>query len=99
MRAGINFGNENLSYFLALDADETRPEMILAGDRTFTTNGRIVSGVITVSRGTEVAFAPGIHRGYGNIALADGSAQRMEHQDLSSQALRSTVSPFRVQIP
>lgn len=94
-----DFSGENLSYFVALDAEETRPEMILAGERTFTPNGRIVSGVITVSREIKVTFARGVHQGYGNIALADGSAQRMENRDLSSQAVRSPVSPFRVQIP
>ena len=67
--------NSNLSYFIGLDSDEAKPKTILSGDRTISTNGNMMPGVWQVSSNGPVVWAKGIHRGYGNIGLADGSAQ------------------------
>jgi len=69
------FSNKNLSYFIGLDADETKPQTILAGDRTLSTNRAILSGLVKLQGGATMTWAPGIHTNQGNIAFSDGSAQ------------------------
>ncbi len=84
--------NANISYFVGLDADATKPQTILSGDRNLSTNTSIFSGVVTFQAGGITRWAPGIHREGGNIGLGDVSAQ---------QALGFAVGPdpFRVSIP
>jgi hypothetical protein len=71
------FSNQNLSYFLGLDADETKPQTILSGDRNLSTNNTILSGLVKLQAGTSVGWAPGLHSPSGNIGLGDGSAQQI----------------------
>src|SRR5688500_96543 len=57
----------NISYFLSLDADETFPQSILAGDRNVTTNGaRIGTGIVKIGDEANVAFDATMHRFQGN---------------------------------
>ena len=82
-------GNANtdmtqISYFVGLDADETRPQTILSGDRN-------ISGVNAGTRKSFTATYPmpanfatptvnwdkAMHQNQGNIGLADGSAHQV----------------------
>ena len=72
----------HLSYFLGLSADETRPQMILSGDRNLTTNGRLASGLVPIRSNTVVGVAPLLHTHYMNVGLADGSAQQFAADEL-----------------
>lgn len=74
-----------LSYFVGLNADESRPQTILSGDRNLTTNGRPAMGVISVTSNTGFGFTRELHRTHVNIALADGSAQQVTAADLQQQ--------------
>lgn len=71
-----NLQSKNLSYFIGLNADETRPESILGGDRNLTMGRmRLPSGV---ARGTNLAvlgWSPELHEGNGNLAMGDGSVR------------------------
>lgn len=73
----------HLSYFVGLDADETRPQSILRGDRNLTTNGRPAIGHITLTPGMRLGWSPALHRTHGNIALGDGSAQQLNPAGLN----------------
>lgn len=85
-RAVVFAGNQNLSYFLGLNAYETHPETILAGDRNLTTNGLvIVPGRHVISANTRLGFAETIHKSAGNILLADGSVQQVTSGRLNEQ--------------
>jgi len=53
---------QNVSYFLGLDADESRPQMTLAGDRNLTTNGVPVGPGLVEIRAQSV-FHPCFVRG------------------------------------
>ena len=66
----------HLSYFVGLDADEGRPQMILSGDRNLSFNGRLASGLVTLKSNTVLGVAPLLHTNYINVGLADGSAQQ-----------------------
>lgn len=72
------FSNRHLSYFVSLTADESRPDMILAGDRNLTANGVPVRGVQALS--TNILWgwdANRLHRTHGNVAMADGSVAQV----------------------
>jgi prepilin-type N-terminal cleavage/methylation domain-containing protein/prepilin-type processing-associated H-X9-DG protein len=91
--------NAAISYGLGIEADETRPQMILSADRSFhwpggkvafEFNGKALRGNI----GTNAAQIKtlgwdekGMHQNAGNAALADGSVQQ-----LTSARLRETIA-------
>ena len=68
--------NSNVSYFVSLDAEETLPQSMLAGDRNLTTNGvPVPSGLVELRPGAVVGWTRSLHRGVGYVALCDGSLQ------------------------
>jgi type II secretory pathway pseudopilin PulG len=78
--------NENISYFLNLDANETNAEALLAGDRNLTTNGVAVQpGLLTITSNSVVGFTMEMHVGAGNLLLSDGSVQQVTPQQLQAQ--------------
>jgi hypothetical protein len=89
-----NFSDKNLSYFLGLDADETKPQTILSGDRTLTTNNTIHTGVVTIQNSKNLSWAPGIHKDAGNIGLGDGSSQQV-----STKQIRSMIDDGKIPMP
>jgi hypothetical protein len=76
-----------LSYFLELDADETEPAMLLAGDRNVTNGAPLINGILTLTTNRPTGWTSAIHRVNGNVALGDGSVQQ-----LSSARLRDAVA-------
>ena len=75
---GVGANTLNLSYFAALDADETRPSKVLSGDRNleggtagtkkdFTTEDSVINAT------TGVRWDGNIHQKQGNVGLSDGS--------------------------
>ena len=89
----------NLSYFVGLDAVETEPQSILSGDRNVSTNGRLMSGILTRTSDTPVSWTKDIHVGGGNIGLGDGSAQQASNLILQDQLRKLPSLPTRLEIP
>ena len=87
--------NNQISYFVGLDADETRPQTILAGDRNIT--GGTVSGnrmswnapspMPATPPTINASFDRLLHQNQGNIGLGDGSAHQVTEQLLEKQIL------------
>ena len=72
-----SFGSNNVSYFVGLDADESKPQMLLSGDRNLTLNGKHVApGLINLATNANLGWTKAIHKRQGNVGLADGSAQQ-----------------------
>ncbi len=65
---------QHISYFVGLDANETKPQSILSGDRNLTTNGTSARGAVSITRSMIVGWSRELHGGFGNLALGDGSA-------------------------
>ena len=85
-----DFNNSNISYFVGMDADETRPEMFLAGDRNYFINDSPAqAGLISVKSTDNLGWTHKIHQDQGNVGLADGSVQQYTSSGLQ-QALRHT---------
>jgi hypothetical protein len=93
------FSNSNLSYFVGLDADECVPQSILSGDRNISTNGRLMSGVLTLTTNPPVKWTRDLHHQTGNVGLGDGSAQQVPDPALMRQITSVTNRSARVAIP
>lgn len=91
--------NSNLSYFAGLDADEGRPETILTGDRTISTNGNLMPGIWQVSSNGPIVWAKGIHAGFGNIGLADGNTWQPTNAALQLQLQKGMQATNRFAVP
>ena len=90
--------NSNLSYFVGLDTDETKPQMLHVGDRNITNSmpTRFTYGTAQVgplgTNHTQIATAgwdQNVHKHAGNILLGDGSVQQFTTSRLREH-LRST---------
>ena len=79
----------NLSYFVGLDARDTKPEMVLTGDRNLALDDQLLSGVVPLGTNSSVAWTKDMHRQSGNIGLADGSVQQVTTELLRQQLKNS----------
>ncbi|MBI3874798.1 MAG: type II secretion system protein [Verrucomicrobia bacterium] len=78
--------NKAVSYFVGLDADETRPRMFLSGDRNVETNTATLRGsVLDIGTNRPPGWLPRMHTNSGNIAFADGSVQTMNSAFLARE--------------
>jgi prepilin-type N-terminal cleavage/methylation domain-containing protein len=89
--------NKSLSYFIAPAADETRPLMVFAGDRSLvaaqnanTPGTKYYFGQVRLGAGDgsaifDAAWNDNVHYRAGDIALADGSAQQVTTGKLRDQ--------------
>jgi prepilin-type N-terminal cleavage/methylation domain-containing protein len=100
-----NQGNKWVSYFIGVDADEGRPQMILGGDRHLTNGAPAVAfnpnaGVLAPLGGGKVneqvgnvatgaGWSKDIHQNAGNLVLSDGSVQQVTGPRLRDQLKNS----------
>ncbi|MBI3191978.1 MAG: type II secretion system protein, partial [Pedosphaera parvula] len=90
----------NISYFLGLDADETRPQMILAGDRNLSLNGKPVkSGLLSVTTNDVLGVTAELHAFAPNVVLSDGSVQQFNSGRFRAQLLPSGAATNRFLVP
>lgn len=105
---GGNNALGNVSYFIGLDADETKPQSILSGDRNFGPgNGGNEGNVNTTVGGCAtrgwtdnnanppvptMAWDNKIHNKQGNLLLGDGSAAQLNDPALNRQLHSSLLS-------
>lgn len=94
----ITFGDTNLSYFIGVDADETKPTKLLTGDRHISYGTSPSGGTAPGSPriGLRIAFANdndaqnatwngNLHVKAGNYALSDGSVSQSTPDQLIKQ--------------
>lgn len=75
---GAFTNNARLSYFLGLNANEERPESILAGDRNLMTNHVAVGpGRLVLTGDSALGFTTEMHGGCGAALFGDGSVQQL----------------------
>lgn len=83
------FSNQNVSYFIGLDASDAQPNLLLSGDRNLGRDGQLLSGVVSLGTNSPVAWTKIMHRQNGNIGLADGSVQQVTTELLRQQLKNS----------
>jgi len=95
-----NLSNLNVSYFVALDSDETMPQMLLAGDRNLTTNGvQVPPGLLVLITNSVLGWSATMHNGSGNATLGDGSVQPFTPARLQDQISSMETGTNRLLIP
>lgn len=94
-----SLSNTNLSYFIGLDAQDTRPNMVMSGDRNLAVEGKLLSGVVALGTNSSVSWTRAIHREAGNIGLADGSVQQVTTEQLRLQLENSGDATNRLVFP
>ena len=95
------YSADNLSYFIGVDADETRPASILSGDRNIT-GSRNWSGTPASPTAIDAGWDSEIHNQQGNVGLGDGSVQQTTEAALKKQvfsALQTGNARVRIQLP
>jgi hypothetical protein len=91
-----SLSNKNISYFIALDANETTPDGLLAGDRFVSTNNQILSGIVVVTNSQMLQWLNDGHLKAGNAAMTDGSVVALTTDSLRTAFSNRTV---RLAIP
>lgn len=95
-----DFTSDDISYFVNLTADETRPATFLAGDRNLELNGKQVPpGLLVLSSNAPLGFTQAIHNRQGNIAMGDGSVQQMTSSRLAAAIPRQDSATNYLVIP
>jgi prepilin-type processing-associated H-X9-DG protein len=95
-------GDQNVSYFVGVDADETQPQMFLSGDRNLALNKRQVpTGMLLLSTNSPVTWANPRprHNNGGNIGLADGSVHSVNNARLQKFLHDTGTNTIRLSIP
>ncbi len=92
--------NANISYFVGLDAKESAPDVLLAGDRNLMTNDVPVgSGLLQLTANLTVGWTVQIHNNAGNAAFGDGHVDSLTNNRLHEQLINSGGSTHRLLIP
>jgi prepilin-type N-terminal cleavage/methylation domain-containing protein/prepilin-type processing-associated H-X9-DG protein len=96
----VNLSNSNLSYFIGLDSDETRPAMLLAGDRKLVTNGMlVVPGLAVLRTDSAAGWQASIHNGKGDTLFADGSVVQAKSAGLQTFLSHTGTNVNRLAVP
>jgi prepilin-type N-terminal cleavage/methylation domain-containing protein len=117
-KEGTNFQNDflqnnRISLFIGTEADETRPAMVLTGDRNVTNaaagNSQAINppnpplvinlGTNQSNTGNGAGWTKEIHQNAGNIGLGDGSVQNVTGSRLREQLRNSGDDRNRVGVP
>jgi prepilin-type processing-associated H-X9-DG protein len=91
--------NQNVSYFVGLNAEETRPQMLLTGDRNVTNGLSPVRSVLELRPEIPAGWTEIMHNGVGNIGLADGSVQQVSIPGLQQMLKHTGDSTNRIALP
>lgn len=88
-----NLSNRSLSYFIGLNADESYPQMLLAGDRNIMTEPPGTNHILVLSPDRRIRVSQELHRGRINVGLMDGSAQQiLDVAALASPGLTNVIA-------
>lgn len=98
---GSTFSNTNVSYFVGVDANETKPEMLLSGDRNIVGGTKLANGFLEIATNQLVGWGSEMHNGVGNVGLADGSVVALGRGGFAAwpEWAVKTVATNRLAIP
>lgn len=95
--------NKSISYFLGVEADETRPQVLLGGDRNLTNDAaKLIFGkvaLVNLGTNTLIGWDKNLHQNNGNVVLGDGSVQQLSTSRLREQLKTSGDDRNRVSVP
>ena len=85
----VQLKNQNVSYFVGLDASDAHPQRFLSGDRNITGPAAPEKGILKLVPGGSVSWTAEIHVNQGNLGLTDGSVWQYSNSQLL-EALRKS---------
>jgi prepilin-type processing-associated H-X9-DG protein len=92
--------NDNLSYFVGLDAMESQTNMLLAGDRNLVVDGVSVGpGLLTLTTTNRLGWTAAMHKGVGNVLMVDGSVRIGISSGLQQLIEHSGTNMNRLAVP
>jgi len=92
--------NNNLSYFVGLDAEDTKPTTILAGDDHISVAGiKPKPGLFLQATNAPVEWRNERHPKNGNVALADGSVQGFSIPAFRTALANTGIATNRLAMP
>lgn len=92
--------NNNVSYFVGLDADETKPAMLLGGDDNILLNGkRPAAGWLLQTSNRTFQWTTQRHKLRGNLLFADGSVSDVPNSDVAKVLARTGATTNRLVLP
>jgi type II secretory pathway pseudopilin PulG len=94
-----DFNNSHISYFVGLDADESRPLAFLAGDRNLTNGQSSRNGMFNFQTNQSIGWTKELHDRTGNIALGDGSVQQLSWIQINPALAKTGLVTNRLLFP
>jgi prepilin-type processing-associated H-X9-DG protein len=101
----VPFTNDNnISYFVGVDADAASPNRILCGDRRFRVNGSFVQRkLLNLRTNSTLEWAQPLHQhdgaDLGNVGFADGSVQAVKTSRLKGVLIKTAMATNRWDLP
>jgi prepilin-type processing-associated H-X9-DG protein len=97
----ISFQNNcPLSYFVGVDAEESKPTMLLTGDDNLAIGGKpVASGLLSLWTNSAVGWNKPRHPNGGNTCFADGSVQQISSPQLREALVNTGVATNRLAMP
>ncbi len=80
--------NDNLSYFVGLDAVSGKPGYLLSGDRNITNQTAVAGSILYLSTNALAGWSEELHNFKGNVLFADGRVEQLDDRRLQ-EALRN----------
>lgn len=84
--------NVNISYFVGMNAEYTRPGSILGGDRNISSDSFGSGSILRLNPNAPVQWTSGSHQFKGNLLFADGHVERSDNELLPT-TLQSAAAP------
>jgi hypothetical protein len=92
--------DQNVSYFVGVDAKSNNPTNILAGDRMLTLNDMPVNpGLVSFTPGSVAGWTKKIHNKQGYVVLSGGSVQQWNSARLDEAMKHTGMATNRLAIP
>lgn len=91
--------NKNLSYFIGLDATNSKPRMLLTGDRNIESDTPPVHTILQLTPNSSARWTEAMHNNQGNVGLSDGSVQQLSTPRLNELVKHTDGSLNRIALP
>jgi prepilin-type processing-associated H-X9-DG protein len=95
----IHFNSSNISFFVGLDADETRPQSFLAGDANIVVALKLSHSLMEIHTNQIAEWSKDRHKFAGNVGLADGSVQEFGMKALQTGLQNTGFATNRLLFP
>src|SRR5882672_1143922 len=91
--------NENLSYFVGVDADLGSSSSILAGDRNITNDWLAPATILELGPNHHLRWTEELHRFKGNLLFADGRVEEPKRLVVANNQVPATAKFFLPSVP